>query len=130
MTAIFDIRAAIRTRVLTVGSLPADKKWENKKFQPPANTEWLRETFMITSQRHTATGTIETLGIAQYDLLYPSDTGTNTADTVADALVAAFPPGTSLSGIQIYRAERGTAREESHWFMTPVSIYWRAFTIS
>ena len=130
MTAIFDIRAAFRQRVADVPGLPTDRKWENVSFTPTQGTPWIKETFQLTSERQTGSATIETKGVLRFDLYYPADEGVSEADAMADAIKARFAPGTSVNGLAVViRAERGTGREETDWYVVPVNLTWRAHSV-
>lgn len=131
----FEIRAALRQRLLTVANLPAGRQWENEGYDPVPGTPWLREKHMPTGSapasfggRGIADGLMRDDGLWQITLLYPAGKGTKPAEQMAKAICSAFRPG--QSGVISYggqnvicqRAEVAPAIQEPDWYAIPVTV--------
>lgn len=123
------IRATLRAQLLTVPGLPAAKSWENRGFQPPSGADWVRETYLPGGEWQSASDALTCVGLVQYDLFTPADSGTEAIEDLADAIKSAFRPPQSLSGVVIERAERLPGRVDGPWYMVPVRIGWRAHAV-
>lgn len=122
------IRSALRAHLLLLPELP-QAAWENREFKPRPNTSWLRETLLPADERQTASNTLQALGITQYDLFYPAESGTETAEDMADAIKHHFRPPQSVGGVVIERADRLPGRVDGAWYMVPIRIHWRAHSV-
>lgn len=135
MSDNFEIRAALRQRLLTVPGLPAGREWENEKYDPVVGTPWLRETLMPSGTvpasfggQGIGDGLLRDDGLWQITLFYPAGQGTKTADMMAKAVASAFRPG--QSGVISYagrivmcrRAEVGKAIQEPDWYGLPITV--------
>lgn len=128
MSASKAIRAALRTQLLTVGTLPAARAWENKGFKPTHGTAYVEEALIPASRRPASTGMIEQRGIFQVTLVVPANDGTMAHEDIIDAILAAFAPTTDCSGVcTIERSEPNPPRQDGVWFRMPVSVRWRAY---
>lgn len=98
-----ELRAAFRTRLLTVTGLPA-VAWENRNFTPPNNAAWIEERLLPAPSKYAAfggngisNGTIKHSGIYQITLIVPAGSDTKAAETLVDTLVSLFRPGVRLT---------------------------------
>lgn len=129
----WDIRSALRGQFETTTGLPAaaQRAWENQVFTPTLGTAWVREKFMPSSGRLTGTGTRTIMGTVQWSAFWPTGKSVKDADTLADAIVAAFNPPLSLAGlVHVYRSERLAALDEPNWYHIPVLVYWRVHRVT
>ena len=125
-----EIRQGFRAVLLTVSDLPANRSWENREFTPPTGTEWIRETLLPSDESVSASDTITAIGTMQYDVFWPFGGGTEGAETLADAIKAAFEPNTTISThAHVYRAERLAGRVDDNWYIIPVRLTYRAHAI-
>jgi hypothetical protein len=128
MSAAKAIRAALRAKLLTVGTLPAARAWENKGFVPVHGVPYVVENQISAARRPASTGMIEQSGIYQVTLVVPADSGVMAGEDIIDAILAAFAPATDCSGVcTIDRSEPNPPRQDGVWFRMPVSVRWRAY---
>lgn len=124
--------------------------WENAKFSPPdpalddpKGCLWLRETYLIVTEKQPAYGYLELTAIMQYDVFGPAGGGTEKPARLAKIIGDTFGPGTGLvaigpSGepvqISLIRAEPGNGNESAYgghvWYMIPVRITFRAYGLT
>lgn len=125
-------RAALRAQLLAVSGVSAAAvAWENRDFTPTTGTAWIRETVLPVSEVTVATGTIERRAILQLDLFHPVEAGTVDAETLAEAIKAAFAPGSSPGGtVTVDRAESLPGRRDGAWWQKPVRITVRHYRIA
>jgi hypothetical protein len=68
-------------------------------------------------------------GLVQVDLFFPKDEGTTAANQAVDALMAAFPRGTTLAltshTVHIETVRRDSAYVYESFYAVPVLIRWR-----
>lgn len=137
MTIYADIRNALEKQLVNVTNGPGAGgiAWENYEFNPTTGTAWLRPTLSPTRGRPTD---VSASGIKRYDGLFlvdvfaPQGDGPKKGDDLADAVVAAYPPGTPLTdngvSVQIEWAEvSGSAVTDPPWYMVPVAVKWKSF---
>lgn len=122
-----DIRPALRSRLLTVSSLPADHAWENDGFTPTSGVPYVSETLVPVSQRPVSAGLTELVATWQLTLAVPSGDGVAGAEDIIDDILAAFPPEADVGGsCRVVRSERSPAALDGIWYRMPVSIRVRA----
>lgn len=126
------VRAALRAVLLTVSGLPSAIAWENRKFQPPNNAPWVRETYLPGIEFQSANDLVQGDALVQYDVIFPAGSGTETAEALANDIKAAFKPANAIGpDIGIVRSERDPGRtEDDIWYVIPVRITWRAFSFN
>ena len=121
------VRQALRTRLLTVVGLPTDIAWENRAFEPPDESTWIREFYYPDPEFQPAFDVIEGTGFWTVDVVVPISSGTETGESLADDIKAAFePPGALAANISIVSSVRDSAFVEHPWFYIPVRIQFRA----
>jgi hypothetical protein len=128
------LRTSIRTRLLTVTNenMPgeSDIAWENREYSPKIGVPWIRETMLPGTERQSASDTIESVGIMQYDFFWPANRGTTEIENLVVDIKTAFKPLTVLdSHSSIYRTERLPAIVDENWYQIPVRLTWRAHAI-
>src|SRR5690242_16952068 len=74
----------------------ANLKVDNKSFTPPANDLWIRETLIPADQQLIANNELELLGIIQYDVFTPTDTGASQADDTCRRIGTLFKATTGF----------------------------------
>jgi hypothetical protein len=126
------IRMALRTKLLTVGSLPSSRAWENIEFTPPdPDTSWLRETLLFGGERLIATGRTEAFGIYQVDIFVPKGSGVKGATDLVKAIGDALRPEQSLThdgvSVIIDRAEPIGGQADESWYWQSIAISWRSY---
>lgn len=131
---------ALRTRLLTLSSLPAGRAWENVSFTPTIGAEYITEQYVPgTVTGLTApirNGVIEDTGLYVITFYSPDDTGYSSLSAKVSALLALFSPGTTVTlddGITLtVRSDVGPKRGQflraDTWMTCPVTIPWRAYT--
>lgn len=122
------IRSVLRAHLLSLPNLP-DAAWENRSFTPTLGTPWMRETLLPADERQTASDTLQALGLTQFDVVYPADSGTETAEDMADTIKHHFRPPQVVGGVVIERADRLPGRIDGAWYMVPIRIHWRAHSV-
>lgn len=135
MSIYGDIRAALESHISNVPGIPADRAWQNVRFEPTTGTTWVRMTLTPSRRRPqdvTANGLQRYDGLFLVDIFAPESNGPGPAETLADAVVGSFEAGTVLSSggqtIEIEWAEISTAAtDDPPWFQVPVTIKWKAF---
>ena len=105
---------------------------ENMAYEPTAQTAYA-EIFVIPGPRRplSIVETDETSGIFRVILRYPVDSGSITAKTKAEAIIAAFPVNSTVtSGSQTARVtsiDRSRGYPEDGWYKLTVTILYQAF---
>lgn len=122
------LRAALRTRLLTVASLPANRAWENRGANPPKGAVYVEDAIIPASERALSYGQVEQIAIYQVTIVVPQNDGTKVGEDIIDDVLAAFPPAATLSGVvRVDRSERNPPRNDGATYRMPVSIRWRAY---
>lgn len=127
-----DIKLAMRAKLLDIShsDMPAadQRHWMNLAFTPTVGTAYIRENFVVSSDRLTATAQKTMMGFVQWTIFWPSDQPLDSAESLAEAIVDAFKPGVVLSAsVAVYRTERGgEGPDGDKWYRLPVTVYWRA----
>lgn len=128
------IRTLLQDRAATIVGLPTQQR-ENTHNVAVTNQPFTRTTLLPAESRNASigtTGSVRRGGLFQLDLFYPSNAGTDSADDMADAALAAFSRGTILTDgtttvtIELAWAEQGSIIET--FYMIPIVIRWRSFT--
>jgi len=127
-----EIRQALRQHLLTVvdaGSV----QWENQAFTPTTGAIWYRETLMPAEPSRAGIGAGSAgryIGLYQVDVFTPAAGGAYPADDEADALIAAFGWGTTLTyggtTVRVEKTYKEPGRQEPDWYHVPVIVEWRA----
>jgi hypothetical protein len=135
-----DVRAALDARLLTATGIPdADHRAsENAGYQPIPGDPWVRaqlgfgpeELFTVPA----AGGWRVHTGLYFVDLFYPLDAGPGAADTLAEAVLARFAPGQSLTGgsttFRVTRSQRRGGFRETDWYQVPLEVAWQVEAIN
>lgn len=123
-----DIRGELRSILLRVPSLPA-VAWEGRDFTPTARTAWIRERLAWLPAELVTTGgsygTVSERGLYLLDLFAARDATTSAIDQLADAIRAAFKPGTPLGclrGGYVQSAARAANLFEPDWTQAPLTM--------
>jgi hypothetical protein len=126
-----DVRAALRQVLIAISGLPTEQAWENLPYTPKANTPYVRETLIITSEAPASLGPptlIEMAGEVQFDLMYPLGSKTFDAGTAADKIKKAFFPGLYINQLVYVDESRSeTGVNSDQFYMKPVRVKWRAY---
>ena len=126
------IQSLLVERLKTVDGLPTLQE-ENTKNVARTGVPFSRAT-LIQSRATPATigasGRDERSGLLQVDLFVPQDTGVSAVNALADAVVAHFPRGLSLTqddtSVQVVLAWRETGtRHKEPFYGVPVIVQWR-----
>ena len=136
-----ELRQALRAKLNNVTGLPSFLADENRDFDPPAPTQgaiWVHEYLIPLDESIISSGYIQSLGIVQYTVYVPKESGTEAAEDLATAIAAEFAPtgsGVTVDGntVHLYKTQRLPAEvspEFPAWRAKPVHVYWRAFTPS
>ena len=129
-------RLVLRRKLVELTGLPSIQG-ENENFMRPPVTSgalWLRETLLISSERHAALGFLETLGQYRLDVFGPIGHGTQATSDLAQTIAQHFRPTQTLCevddsfGLVVYKTERQPARADDGWYLLPVIISWRTHT--
>lgn len=123
-----DLRAAIRSRLLTLPSVPAIA-WEGRQYTPVKGTPYIAESMVPVSSVVRAVGlggTIAHTITANFTLHFPAGKGTNDVEALAGSVMELFRPGTALvygtSSGMVQQAERMPLTQEPDWLNCPVVI--------
>ena len=126
-------RAALRTQLLTVPSLPP-VAWQNRVFDPPNPPAlWIKESLMPTTETLSSFGSIGMNGLVRENGMYqlmvfaPAKEGTTAAETLAESLRDTFKPGTSLAAtggvyVRCRSAEIKSPLSDATWYSLPVQV--------
>lgn len=134
-----DLRAALDGRLATVGGLPAaaNRAGDNTAFDPPIGETWLRRTVVYGARDRLtlpADGAwvVET-GLYLVDLFHPQDQGPAASDTLARAILDAFPDGLQLAAggrtVRITGARRDGGVRAEGWHLVPLTVRWQLDTV-
>jgi len=135
------VRNALEGHASTIAGIPSSpsvaeaNSWENVRFEPTRGTSWLRVTLTPLSQRPTdvtATGLKRIDALFLVDVFTPEAKGPAAAETLAEAVIAAYAPGDPLTSggvtVQVEYAEvNSSAVFDAPWFTVPVSVKVKAF---
>lgn len=131
-----NIRSAIEQGIVAVSGFPAQRAYENVRFEPNTDTEWARITH-IPGETRGVTLKGESVnrrysGLFQVDLFYPSGNGPRDAEIVVDAILDAFKPGDTFTSnsttVTISYSERNAAGESDEpWYRASVVISYYVF---
>jgi hypothetical protein len=130
------IRRKLRSQLLTATGLPlaARRAWENRSFDPNTATHlpWLRETLLPGQEDTVSTGLLRAVGLVQYDLFAPKNTGTEAYEAIRDNIKAVFLPGThiDLGNGHFLSVQSGRPLPqvgEDPWVGFPLQIAWEAY---
>jgi len=136
MTAMTDIRSALEQQVITVSGFPnsSNRAWENVRFEPTEGTTWARMNIIPSAMRPAVRGASPQLlyeGLFLVDIFAPEGNGANGADTLADAVRAAFTVDDVLTvnstNVRFRYSERGQGLVDSPWYQVPVSVAWYSY---
>lgn len=139
MSAHSDVRAAFRAALIALAGMPAAKFWEGEAFTTTVGTPYVLEKVSPISSRPLSVagaghGTTEHTILLRATLGYPAGKGTNDIETAADAIMARFPVGSSVSygatAARVDRCERTDLRQEPGWINCTVTITTTAYTHS
>jgi hypothetical protein len=127
------IYQALITKLKTVPGLPP-LQLENTLAKVSDKTAFSRATLIRTRPQQLTmgvTGSDLHAGLLQVDLFVPLNTGTTAVNTLADAVIAAFPRGTTLPvgarQVRIRMAYRETAgRMNDQFHQVPVVVEWQS----
>ena len=94
------IRKNIRAVLLAVDNadMPSASSiaWENHEYRPVIGKPWIRETMIPGTERQSASDTLQSVGIMQYDFFWPANKGTTEIENLVIDVKAAFRPATVL----------------------------------
>ena len=123
-----NIRAGIRTRLLTLSPVPSIA-WEGEAYAPTVGVPYVAETLAANGSRVAAIGrggNISHALLQTFGLFFPANAGTNAADALAGRLLKLFEPGTGIvhGGDQamVQEAERLGLVTQPDWINVPVII--------
>ena len=140
---MFDItktRLILRAYMLSqVDPLPQLQQWENRPFEiPDAITgNWIREIMEYSGETVIASNTKSHKGNYRIDVVVPTGSGTEYLDSVTNAIVSAFPPGTALTDspetcvVNVRASQRLQARRDTTsgaWYSQPVMVSWEVYS--
>lgn len=134
MSLYADIRGALQLQAASAAGFPAAVDYEGTIFSPTFGIPWARMTLLNNSRLPFSISGRSKIngGMFQVDLFYPVDKGTEDIDTVADAVVDAFPLDTNLfkgsARIWINYAQRNGLLQQPDSIHAPITISWRCFT--
>lgn len=130
-----DLRAAFRTKLLSIVGIPADIEFEGTPFSPGIGIPFARESMRAIYSQPRAIGlggTIQHRVTGNIGLFYPAGKGTLEIETAAGLILAAFAPGTSLvyGGAKggILQAERAPLLQETDYIGCAITITIQAYT--
>lgn len=136
------LMVAFRTKLDTLSGIPdaTQRAYENDEFEPTVDKEWMRETLLVGDEAKTSTGLNESSGEVRYDCFAPVGAGTESIRDVARVIADGFEAGQSLQNgglhVSIEQTKRLPGREDfgndekTLWYMIPVVISWRVFTLT
>lgn len=131
-----EIRAALEARLATVAGLPPVERWsyENDAFEKPVRESWVWQRIHfgpeVLLSMPARGGYLQRNGTYRVVLYFPLDTGTADADALVQAVVDAFPVGTTLPNggttVRIDTPRRwGGGRDlEEGFYGVPIDIPW------
>jgi hypothetical protein len=135
--AYADVRAALRTKLLTVAGLPEDRAWEAREYKPQADRPYVRETLIpggASRQTISNPARVLTTALYQVDVMLVDDGTGTTGDAIADAIVNAFWPGLELSyngqRVLIRTAHRGPTQDNPPHRQLPVTVFLEMRTLT
>ena len=129
-----NIRAGVRTRLLTLSGLPP-VAWENRDFAPVIGTPYISETLRNNQSRVRALGRGGNQShqlIQSLSLCFPANSGTNALDALAGQLLKLFEPGTSIAfggdTAMVQEAERMGLVTQPDWINCPIIVTMVGYT--
>lgn len=127
-----NVRRALEQRLAAMSpAIPT--AWENVHFTPTVGTPWQRANLLPASPDNTMLGPREwmEIGIFQVTLYYPAGTGSDAAQTRAEAVRAQFKRGTTVSHgglatVITHTPAKAAAYSADGWYVVPISIRYQA----
>lgn len=134
MSVFRDIQAALDTKLNTISPKPPIA-WENKTYNPVKGTLYIRPTNLPGDTVQAGlgdSGEDSTIGVYQVDVFAPGGKGKKAAVDQADTIADLFKRGSDLTyngrTVRIQSVSRGSARNDSGWYMLSVIIAYYSFT--
>ena len=134
MTTFNDIRAALESEVANVPGIPAQRAWENVRFEPTTGTPWVRMTLLPGSTRPAYLGADPENrhdGLFQVDIFWPENQGPASADTLADNVRSRYKVSNTLTAgttnVRFNWSERLPARMDGPWYVVSVRASWYTY---
>lgn len=131
MTISQSIRGALQTQLAAVVGIPAIA-YEGVEYTPAIGTPFVEPTILPTVARpfDVPSRAVQHEGTFEIAVSYPTSFGTGQVEAMADAIRAAFAPGSDLiqSGtrVRVRWSERRPTLIDPQWIRIPVSVGWRA----
>lgn len=129
------IQQAIEVKLKNL-NLGLEFAWENVTYSTKPGVPFMRVVHIpVSTEKLTlgSTGVMDTEGIMVVGLNYPAGIGSGAALAKADAIAAAFLPGTSFpagSGNVVVRSTTLEGKEPSSqpdWWVLPVLVHYNAY---
>lgn len=128
---ISDIDAALTAALVNGTSLPVAT--ENEPFDPPVANPWLSAWFMPnlpSAFSLGAHGEDEIDGVFQIDVNTEIGIGRGDAGTIAQQLIALYPPGMGFvhngQAVRVVSCGRSSGRRADNWWRVSVTVTWQA----
>jgi len=137
-----ETRAALLARLATATGVPDTTQWaeENVVFEPTIGEAWLAVRFSPGEERlitmPAQDGWKELPGVLRVLMHRPLREAVASADTVAQAILDSFAPGTTLTNgattihIDVSRRYSGGRDIDDSWYTVPIDIRWHVRTIN
>lgn len=125
------IRRALEQRLATVQDSGGEPEiaFENVKYDPAGESQWLRARIEYTENRPAAIGLnsqIKYDGVLFIDCFVNENIGTKTADDLAQSVIDLFPYSTELTEgsvkVRIRYSERAGGVHDKPWYFVPITI--------
>jgi len=139
MTVTQDIRQALETRLSAISGFPgaANRNWENVRFDPTEGTTWARMILVPDTSRPAAMGPSPQIrhdGTFLVVLHFPEGTGPGDADSLADAVRAAFTVDDVLTvgttNVRFEWSERNDGLLDAPWYVVTVTVKFYTYASS
>ena len=137
-TLVPNLRAAFRTRLLTLTGLPTSRAWEGETFEPTDGQAYVAEAMQVASQRRMSYGANTVGDIHQHALIaaatffYPNGKGTSAIEAIAGKCQKLFISGTSLTHggdrATVINVSRSGLYKDGNRIACAVSVELQAFT--
>lgn len=127
------IRKAIQSHLvanLSTGVVPVNRRaWDNVVFSIPTdNTPWIRVSVLNNVSKYASIGSTKKArreGLVSVQVFVPTDTDTNAAYTIVDAVVAVFETKL-LNGIIFRSPNVREIGSNEGWFQINIAVEFRA----
>ena len=124
-----ELLSVLRTRLLTVASLPAARAWQNQRFEPTPGSAFVEDGLVTIDTERRETGPSawgRTTALYRVAIRVPTGTDAFAALSLGVAITDAFTNGATLTVLGnllvVITTRTGPLLNEGEWYLVPVYL--------